>query len=221
MTEPTKLYSAEAAAHVGVARSTWADYYSDGRTPGAVEIGPSQREGHPRRADGVDMDRGAARPYWYPATLDAWERPGRGAGGGRKPAVVVPPTIREVLATIRACTAHDPQAPVRPIPGEHPATTPIVRAELAADVAPFADLQAALDEYFGPELDEALSGPEADTAEAEMRRIIAEHVTGAQARLAAPPPKLSWSSRDSLSRVARTAIIRAGDLRFTEALGER
>lgn len=80
-----KLYTESAAAKVGVSPSTWRDYYSDGRTPGAVETGPSKRPGNPRRADGVDLDRQHVRPYWYPATLAAWERPGRGKGGGRKP----------------------------------------------------------------------------------------------------------------------------------------
>lgn len=83
MSGPTKLYTAEAAARAGVGRSTWADYYSDGRTPGSVETGPSKRDGHPRRADGVDVDGGHARPWWRPETIDGWERPGRGKGGGR------------------------------------------------------------------------------------------------------------------------------------------
>ena len=78
-----KLYTEDVAARLTIKPSTWRDYYSDGRTPGAVETGPSRRDGHPRRADGVDLDRGHARPYWYPSTLDGWERPGRGAGGGR------------------------------------------------------------------------------------------------------------------------------------------
>lgn len=79
-----KLYAAEAAAAAGVAASTWRDYYSDGRTPGDRTFGPSRRgRGHPRRADGMDHDRGHARPWWRPATIHAWERPGRGAGGGR------------------------------------------------------------------------------------------------------------------------------------------
>lgn len=72
-----KLYGEAAAAHVGVAFSTWRDY-------------TSSRAGNPPRGptpDGHDIEDGHARPYWHPATLDAWKagRPGQGKGGGRKP----------------------------------------------------------------------------------------------------------------------------------------
>lgn len=79
MTGPEKLYHADAAAYVKVAASTWRDYYADGRTPGAVDLGPARREGARRRADGYDIDRGHVRPWWHPTTLDGWGRPGPGA----------------------------------------------------------------------------------------------------------------------------------------------
>jgi hypothetical protein len=83
-TVSTKLYAAEAAARAGVKPSTWRDYYSDGRTPGAVEYGPSKRgERYPRRADGMDMDRGHARPWWLPQSVDGWKRDEQGKCGGR------------------------------------------------------------------------------------------------------------------------------------------
>jgi hypothetical protein len=106
-----KLYTAQAAKAANVGRSTWADYYSDGRTPGAVETGESARPGHPKRADGVDVVRGSARPYWYAETIAAWERPGRGVGGGRPPkaaaAAVDPRTGRHTPAETAATRADD------------------------------------------------------------------------------------------------------------------
>lgn len=71
MSEPVKLYNVEAAAHAGVAVSTWRDYCNP-------------RGGKPRRGpapDGVDVEKGHARPWWKPETVDAWKasRPGQGA----------------------------------------------------------------------------------------------------------------------------------------------
>lgn len=70
-----KLYHQDAAEHVGLKVSMWRDY-------------ASSRAGKPPRApkpDGVDVEHGHARPYWYASTLDAWKasRPGPGVGGGR------------------------------------------------------------------------------------------------------------------------------------------
>lgn len=61
-----RLYHADAAAHLGIAASTWRDYHADGRTP---------------PPDGTDTNRRHVRPWWYVETLDAWNggRPGRGA----------------------------------------------------------------------------------------------------------------------------------------------
>ncbi len=66
----SKLYGAEAAARAGMAASTWRDY-------------TSSRNGRPPRGpapDGVDHDRGHARPWWRAETVDAWiaSRPGQG-----------------------------------------------------------------------------------------------------------------------------------------------
>lgn len=72
-----KLYHAAAATYVGLKVAVWRDYCSS-------------RGGNPTRGpapDGHDIENGHARPYWHPATLDAWKanRPGQGKGGGRKP----------------------------------------------------------------------------------------------------------------------------------------
>lgn len=68
---PTPLNNEAAAAYLGIARSTWTTYRSDGRTP--------------------DPDGWLGNsPWWYAATLDAWKatRPGRGnhtSGAQRTP----------------------------------------------------------------------------------------------------------------------------------------
>lgn len=56
--------NAAAAAHVGVATSTWSAYVSRGQAPG-----PYRRE----------IAGGHALPVWRRADLDRWQRPGRGA----------------------------------------------------------------------------------------------------------------------------------------------
>jgi hypothetical protein len=75
--QPVKLYGEQAAARAHVAFATWRRYCSE--SPGRRRQAPEP--------DGTDVDRGHARPYWYPQTIDAWlaDRPGRGVGGGRKP----------------------------------------------------------------------------------------------------------------------------------------
>jgi hypothetical protein len=66
-----RLFHADAAARLGLAASTWRDYYADGRTP---------------KPDGHVNDRGHRRPWWRPETLDAWQatRPGQGARTDRR-----------------------------------------------------------------------------------------------------------------------------------------
>jgi hypothetical protein len=65
-----KLYVDEAAALVGVLPATWRGYCtaSAGR----------RRQAPP--ADGVDIERGHARPWWWESTIRQWQanRPGRG-----------------------------------------------------------------------------------------------------------------------------------------------
>lgn len=61
------LTLAEAAARFTIAESTWRSYVSRGQAP---------------RPDERDMRTGA--PLWLEATLDAWERPGRGRWGARE-----------------------------------------------------------------------------------------------------------------------------------------
>ena len=75
MTEPIKLYADAAAERADMKPSTWRAYCSPRR--GQPPRGPAP--------DGTDLDRGHARPWWRPETVDAWvaNRPGRGVGGGR------------------------------------------------------------------------------------------------------------------------------------------
>lgn len=71
MAHTDRLYSHQAADHLGIATATWRRYCSKS---------PKRRRQAPP-ADGVDNDRGHARPWWYRQTLDDWQRdrPGRGA----------------------------------------------------------------------------------------------------------------------------------------------
>lgn len=129
-------------------------------------------------------------------------------------------TTRETLALIadeaaRSITPDD----LPTIPGEHPATGPTAAAQVAGEVAPFTALITALGDFFGDDLAEALTGPEVDAAEAEVRRIIAEHVQAARARLILPPPVVDWSDHVALAEVSYAAVKRAGDLRFVAILG--
>jgi len=73
--ERTKLYAEQAAARAGVAAGTWRSYCNP--KAGRPARGPAP--------DGTDVERGHARPWWTPETVDAWlaARPGKGVGGGR------------------------------------------------------------------------------------------------------------------------------------------
>jgi hypothetical protein len=129
-------------------------------------------------------------------------------------------TTRETLATIadeaaRSITPDD----LPPIPGEHPATGPTTAALVAAEVAPFAGLAAALGAFFGDELAEALTGPEAPEAEVEIRRIIDEHLRAARTRLVQQCPVIDWSDHVSLYEASHALVRRVGDLRFVAILG--
>jgi hypothetical protein len=67
---PGMLTTAEAAERAGVTRGTWSGYVSRGQAP---------------EPDGRDPSGG--NPLWREATVDDFirGRPGRGAGGGRRP----------------------------------------------------------------------------------------------------------------------------------------
>lgn len=66
-----KLYGEQAATRAGVAFATWRRYCSTAN--GRKRVAPPH--------DGIDLEAGHVRPYWHPATIDAWkaDRPGRGA----------------------------------------------------------------------------------------------------------------------------------------------
>jgi len=70
VSERRKIYSDEAAELVDVAPSTWRRYCSD--TPGRRRIAPEP--------DGTDIERGHARPYWWPETIEQFKanRVGKG-----------------------------------------------------------------------------------------------------------------------------------------------
>lgn len=70
MPERRKLYSDEAAKRVGVTPATWRRYCSE--TPKRRRIAPP--------ADGTDIDRGHARPYWWEATIETFKKGRLGKG---------------------------------------------------------------------------------------------------------------------------------------------
>ena len=72
MPDPDRLDTAAVGARLGVTPATVRKYQH--RTP------PLTPDGHTGR-----------RPWWHPATVDAWQasRPGQGVGGGR-PARLIP-----------------------------------------------------------------------------------------------------------------------------------
>jgi hypothetical protein len=68
-----KLYNDEAAVLADVQAGTWRDYTTPSKRRSGRLIGPAP--------DGVEIDRGHARPWWHRATVLQWKanRPGRGA----------------------------------------------------------------------------------------------------------------------------------------------
>ena len=65
-----RLYTADIAARLGIARSTWTTYVSQGKP----KFNPAPQP------DGHTMESGHARPWWRPETVQAWHerRPGHG-----------------------------------------------------------------------------------------------------------------------------------------------
>lgn len=66
-----KLYGEEVAKLLGIAYSTWRGYCTE--KPGRRRQAPP--------ADGTDIERGHARPWWWENTITDWNanRPGPGA----------------------------------------------------------------------------------------------------------------------------------------------
>lgn len=69
---PVKLYSEDVAARLGITRAAFATMRNPRRARPKLK---------PPAPDGVDIEDGHARPYWWEPTIDAYERlrPGRGA----------------------------------------------------------------------------------------------------------------------------------------------
>lgn len=148
---------------------------------------------------------------------------------GKPAARIVPieespmPTIAERIATYRKFSVVPTVVDTLGIDDRSPGLVDLGRAELATEAKPFADLVAAVDEFFGDELGAALAGPEAAEAEAEVRRIIAEHMASATTRLALTAAALSQvdlvaADAMLLHTVASTALKRAADQRFVEVV---
>lgn len=131
------------------------------------------------------------------------------------------PTFTEWISTIRSMatppTVHDTLG----LDQRDPAGWALSSAEVAYEIKPFADLIAAIDAFFGDDLTEALSGPEAAEAESEVRRIIAEQLATVTMRLALTAAALSTvnlvtETKETLRTLAGTLLQRAADQRFIE-----
>lgn len=150
---------------------------------------------------------------------------------GRPAAKVVPmhqlpnPTLLETLATYRRFGTVPDVVDTLGIGDRSPGLVELGKAEIAYEAAPFAKLIADIDAFFGDQLTEALTGPDAATAENEVRRIFGEHLSAAIIRLslsAAAASQIDWvnSGVDILRTIAGVALQRAADLRFTRTLQE-
>src|SRR4051794_34018443 len=129
--------------------------------------------------------------------------------------------IRQTLADIAGCATPASFRPATPIPGEHPAMPAIAAGQVVAELAPFAALWSALVAFFnGTDPAAALDGPDSAEAEAEIRRIIGEHLAAAAARIVArsSSPAQDWTNREALLRLATAATMHASDLRFVSML---
>lgn len=128
----------------------------------------------------------------------------------------------ELIARFRTWSVVPTVVDTLGIEDRSPGLIDIGRAELALEAAPFSILVATIDAFFAGELEEALTGPEAAKAEVEVRRIIGEHLAGADLRLAVGAtilPEVDWDTVD-LANLAYVALQRAADRRFVEIVSE-
>lgn len=143
---------------------------------------------------------------------------------GRPIARIVPieeprtPTTIEWIGTLRTFATVPPVVDTLGIGDREPGLTDLGRAQLAIEAHPFAQLVADLDAFFGDELAQAFSGPEADEAEAEAWRIIGDHLARAKTRLAVGAALLPQTSPAidpaSALNLAHVTMQRAADQRF-------
>lgn len=133
------------------------------------------------------------------------------------------PSIAEHLATFHRMSTVHVSGDALGLDDRDPAGWDLARAKVAAEAKPFARLIADIDAFFGDDLGDALTGPEAAEAETEVRRIIAENLASAIVRLtltAAGGAQVEWTAADTdtLQQLASIAIQRAADLRFVEVV---
>lgn len=133
------------------------------------------------------------------------------------------PTTAEWIATFRTFSNVPTIVDTLGIDDRSPGQMDLGRAQITTEARPFARLVNDIDAFFGDEMDSALTGPESAEAEAEARRIIAEHLASATMRLAlsaAAGSQVDWptASRETLQHLAGAALQRAADQRFVEVV---
>lgn len=145
---------------------------------------------------------------------------------GRPIARIVPieepamPTAAESIATYRRFAIVPTVVDTLGIEDRSPGLMDLGRAQITYEAQPFKELINDIDAFFGDELDEALTGPESDQAEAEARRIFAEHLAGANKRLTLGAALVQVdcvnADVDALQHMAALVLQRAADRRFVE-----
>jgi prevent-host-death family protein len=129
------------------------------------------------------------------------------------------PTMLETLTTYRLMATVPPVVDTLGLDTCNPASLDLAKSQVGYEAQPFAALIADIDAFFGDELGQAFTGPEAAEAEATARRIIAVHHAAARIRLSLSSDvgsQLDWTNAtsDTLQNLAGIALQRAADVRF-------
>jgi prevent-host-death family protein len=135
------------------------------------------------------------------------------------------PSVWEALATYRLLSTVPPVADALGLDTRSPAGWDLAKSQVGYEAAPFAALMADIDGFFGDEIRTVAAGPAAAAAEAEARRIIAEHLAAATIRLSqssAAGEELDWANATPgmLQTLAGVALQRAADVRFAAVVGK-
>src|SRR5688500_656163 len=107
------------------------------------------------------------------------------------------PTTAEWISTFRTFAVVPTVIDTLGIEDRRPGLMDLGRAQITAQVLPFAQSVADIDAYCGDDLDSALAGPKAADAETQAHRIIAEHLAAATMRLAlsaAAGSQVDWAA---------------------------